>query len=65
MQPPGQPGGFALGVRSANAHASLSLGTGEESKPCYRTSSRIARSNPSKVSGYIRSPINCFMMRIE
>ena len=31
----------------------------------YRTNSRIARSSPSSVSGYIRPPINCRIMRID
>ena len=31
----------------------------------YRTNSRIALSSPSSVSGYIRPPISCRIMRIE
>ena len=31
----------------------------------YLTNSRIARSSPSSVSGYIRPPMICFIMRIE
>ena len=31
----------------------------------YRTSSRIARSSPSSVSGYMRPPMSWRMMRID
>jgi hypothetical protein len=34
-------------------------------KRTYRTSSRIARSSPSSVSGYIRPPISWRMARID
>ena len=37
----------------------------QQSGDVYRTSSRIALSNPSSVSGYIRPPMSWRMMRID
>lgn len=39
--------------------------TGVLNSRAHRTNSRIARSSPSSVSGYIRPPISCFIMRID